>query len=367
MRDASIITITLVILFVVVGYMYNLMTPYFVQLGILEESQKSTRVLSDGGVFRSENNGRFWSQDSEVEGIGGGLDKSDVFDIEFVTSESIIYIATSRGLYTMDYGKNEWAQSALNEVLEKDESVLALAIDFENPERMYMVAHSKNGRGRILKSRGPGFYEVYSTIGVEDRILGIWIDLYDRGTIYAGTQKGFFLESKDFGESWKTKNEFQDSITDLDMVPSDTRIMYATVGNSIFKTRNQGKSWENISGELKQRYGEDLIIKQLILDPQNESHMYIASNVGLLRSENGGVSFYKIELPVAGETPSVNAVALDAQVPDTIYIGVASQIYKSDDRGDSWQIKKLNTNRKISVIKIKPEDPSTILLGVVND
>ena len=72
----------------------------------------------------------------------------------------------------------------------------------------------------------------------------------------------------------------------------------------------------------------------------------------------------RIELLVAGEEPAVSAVGLDKQIQNVIYIGVDSQIHKSEDGGKSWQIKKLNTARKISVIRPMPDDPSVIFVGV---
>ena len=47
-----------------------------------------------------------------------------------------------------------------------------------------------------------------------------------------------------------------------------------------------------------------------------------------------------------------------------IYIGVDSQIHKSEDGGKSWQIKKLDTARKISVIRVAPDDSSIVFAGV---
>lgn len=356
MRDAFIITISLLGLFLLIGYAYNAMSPYFVKLGILESEYAPTS--SDGGIFRSDDFGRSWNQ------IGGDLTRSEVFGMEFQNAgANILIVAASSGLHKSEDGGNTWRLVASG-VLSGGEAVSSFAVDPQNSQRIYVASYSRGARGRILKSKEEGFYEVYSTISAGDKVLGVWIDSYDTSIVYAGTQRGLFLESNDFGESWKVKNEFGEPLFALHMAPSDNRVMYARVSGKIFKTLNGGQSWQDIASPLRSTYGKDFRVEQIVVDPHNERRIYIATSHGLLRSGNGGASFVRIELLVAGEEPAVSAVGLDKQIQNVIYIGVDSQIHKSEDGGKSWQIKKLDTARKISVIRPMPDDPSVIFVGV---
>ena len=195
-------------------------------------------------------------------------------------------------------------------------------------------------------------------------MLGVWVDSYDTSIIYAGTQSGLFLVSYDFGESWVVNKEFGEPVQNLYMLPSDTRIMYVSAGGKIYKTLNQGQSWQDISLSLRNKYGDNFKVNSIAIDPHNERIIYAATTHGLLRSNDGGVSFSNIKLLAAGNEPRVSSVGLDPSMKDVIYIGVGSQIHKSDDGGSSWQIKKLNTSREISVIKVKPDDSGVIFVGV---
>lgn len=359
MRDAFIITIGLVALFLVAGYTYNVMAPHLAKLGII--SSDFGPKAKDGGLFVSRDFGRSWKQ---IVDEGDDIIKSSVFGLEFNEKNSeALTLITSRGLFKSEDAGNTWAIFEYGS-LEISGGVGSFAIDPKNRERIYIAPYSKGGGGRILKSKGEEFYEVYSTVSKNGRVLGIWIDAYDTSTIYAGTQSGLFLESKDFGESWIIKKEFGEPVRSLYMLSNDTRIMYVTTSGKIYKTLNQGQSWQDISLSLQNEYGGNFKVNQIAIDPHNESRIYTATTHGLLRSNDAGVSFSSIELLTAGDEPRVSSIGLDPIRQNVIYIGVGSQIHKSDDGGSSWQIKKLNTPREISVIKVKPDDSSVIFAGI---
>jgi photosystem II stability/assembly factor-like uncharacterized protein len=362
MRETLLITTVLIFLSILLGVIYNVMTPYLVKLGVISQKEEAITLSKDGGVFRSENFGGTWIHSSQSQG-DGELARSAVFDIQFHPSNpNALYAATSRGFYGSQNKGEEWTRIATG--LEKgDEFIQSFAIDPKNPSTIYLAAYAGQ-QGRILKSKGDIFYEVYSTLSLKDRIYGVWVDSYDPSTVYAGTQGGLFLESKDFGESWRIKREFQAPLRGLLMVPSDTRIMYALVGSGkLFRTQNQGSTWEDISSSFP-RSPDAFEIHGLAIDARDEKKLYAATSIGLFTSHNRGASFSPVNLLISSGASSVFAVAADPQNPGTIYVGLDSQVHRSADGGRSWQIKQLETTRKISVIKVKPDAVSTLFVGV---
>jgi photosystem II stability/assembly factor-like uncharacterized protein len=227
---------------------------------------------------------------------------------------------------------------------------------------MYFATFVDGARSRIIKTKGVGFYEVYSTSVSENKITGLWIDSYDPSVIYAGTSKGLLLISRDFGESWKILREFTNAIKDLEMLSSDTRVIYIVTDGLIFKSPNQG----NVFTQIWQTGSAATLITDLIIDPSNETVFYAATSRGLFRSLDSGGSFSEIKLPIGAETPNVSAISAPAVKKDLLLLGINSQIYKSEDAGAAWQIKQLDTSRKISVIAVKPDDPSIIFVGVAH-
>jgi hypothetical protein len=59
-----------------------------------------------------------------------------------------------------------------------------------------------------------------------------------------------------------------------------------SAGNKVWKTTNLGWSWTNISGNLP-----DLPSSDLFIDPDNTQHLYLANDIGVYHSGNGGVSW----------------------------------------------------------------------------
>ena len=153
MRDAFIITIILIALFLTAGYMYNIMAPHFAKLGII--SSDFGPSAKDGGIFVSRDFGRSWRQIADDE---SDIPKSSVFGLEFDKRNSeVLMIATSNGLFRSANEGNTW-KPFISGVLETGEGVGSFAIDPKNRERMYIAPYSKDMGGRILKSQGGGFY-----------------------------------------------------------------------------------------------------------------------------------------------------------------------------------------------------------------
>ncbi len=362
MRETLLITAVLIFLSLLLGVMYNVMAPYLVKLGVISQKEETISLSRDGGVFRSENFGGSWPHAAQSQG-DGELARSAVFDIQFhPLNPNTLYAATSRGFYGSQNKGEEWQRIATG-LRQGDEFIQAFAIDPKNPSNIYLAAYVMQ-QGRILKSKGDTFYEVYSTLSARDRIYGVWVDSYDPSTVYAGSESGLFLESKDFGESWRIKREFQAPLHGLLMAPSDTRIIYLVIGGGkLFRTFNQGSSWEDISASFPYSHGA-FEIHSLAMDVRDEKKLYAATSIGLFESYNRGASFVPVNLLVPSGTSAVFAVSVDPDNSNSIYIGFDSQVHRSTDGGRSWQIKQLETTRKISVIKVKPDDTKTVFVGV---
>jgi photosystem II stability/assembly factor-like uncharacterized protein len=364
MRDALTITFILILLFVMIGYLYNLVVPQLERLGVREEHARAISGEKDGGIFRSNDSGRSWAQSSK-EKSDDSLSKSDVYDIVFSPRSTLVmHVGTSQGLYYSEDGGSNWTKRKFGRVgNENDQSVVAIGIDKKSSERMYIAVLAKGERSKILKARDRDFYEVYSTINSKDEVSGIWVDSYDSSTVFAGTLQGLLLESRDFGESWSVQKNFSNPIYDLEMLEDDTRIMHLAAGGKIFKTTNQGTSWTDITYEQWRNLDSNFEIFDIAIDPHTNSHIYAGTNHGLFRSTNSGASFFEINLPIASDSPSVSIIYIDNTVEDLIYIGTGSHIYASDDGGSAWQNKKLDTSRSINVIKVKPDDSRVIFAG----
>jgi photosystem II stability/assembly factor-like uncharacterized protein len=89
--------------------------------------------------------------------------------------------------------------------------------------------------------------------------------------------------------------------------PADDSTMYVlrtgfSAGNKVWKTTDLGQTWTNISGDLP-----DLPCSDLFIDPENTKHLYLANDIGVYHSANGGLNW---EFASAG-VPKVPAIDFD--------------------------------------------------------
>jgi hypothetical protein len=98
--------------------------------------------------------------------------------------------------------------------------------------------------------------------------------------------------------------------------PVDANTMYVlrtgfSPGNKVWKTANLGWIWTNISGDLP-----DLPCSDLFIDPENTDHLYVANDIGIYHSGNGGVSWEYASIGV----PYIPAIDFD-------YVKIGSDRY----------------------------------------
>lgn len=102
----------------------------------------------------------------------------------------------------------------------------------------------------------------------------------------------------------------------------------------VFRTRNGGASWTDVTGSLPDRYPSDLAV-----DPNDGDRVFVAfSGFGTshaFRSENGGATWTDI----GGGLPDVptSAIEVDPDHPEVIYLGNDIGVYLSLDGGGTWQ------------------------------
>ena len=155
--------------------------------------------------------------------------------------------------------------------------------------------------------------------------------------IYAG--RSYVLKSENSGKSWKVMGSLDGNpILSLAASSYNSDVVYAGTAPTknragIFKTINGGVSWENITGDLPDRYPVDIAV-----DPLDDMIAYVAfSGFGtshLFKTTNGGFTWEDVgkELP---DVPT-SAVIIDPKYPNNVYVGNDIGVYVSKDGGKNW-------------------------------
>jgi hypothetical protein len=101
----------------------------------------------------------------------------------------------------------------------------------------------------------------------------------------------------------------------------------------VYRTTNGGASWDNITGNLPDRFPADMAV-----DPTNDGRVFITfSGYGtghLFRSTDYGSNW----IDISGTLPDLptSAVIIDPLYPDHIYLGNDLGVFVSTDDGANW-------------------------------
>lgn len=99
--------------------------------------------------------------------------------------------------------------------------------------------------------------------------------------------------------------------------------------NLVFRTQDGGNSWESLGAGI-----DDPQALHLYAIRAHEQSVYLAGEQGLvLRSDNGGASFRRLETPYEG---SYFTLAIGSR-GEIVVAGMRGNAYRSLDRGESWE------------------------------
>jgi len=184
--------------------------------------------------------------------------------------------------------------------------------------------------------------------------------------LYAGTGEGFFnsgaisgdgiFKSIDGGETWSllsstTGNLDFQNINEIIIDPNDSKILLICSNGSppfksgIMKSVDGGISWINV-------YSANSRVQDLVFNPDNFNIQYAGVNTfGIIKSINGGNTWTKhsnglsangrIELAISPVVTSRIFAAVEGELSDA---DGSSDLFISDDSGDSWSLVKEENN-----------------------
>ncbi|RMF09867.1 MAG: T9SS C-terminal target domain-containing protein [Candidatus Neomarinimicrobiota bacterium] len=203
--------------------------------------------------------------------------------------------------------------------------------------------------------------------------------------IYAGTGEGFYnsdavigdgiLKSTNGGGRWTQLAATVDNpsfryVNRLIVDPTNPLVVLAATNSGVYRSVDGGLSWEEV-------FNNNHRIQQIVANPHNFAEMYLtANNSGIFKSTDGGQSwnrtdtftgtFYRIEMAIA---PSNPAILYATTVNSASGVG---GFYRSEDSGVTW------TNLSPSVnwlggqgwydntLVVNPFNPDEVLVGGIN-
>ncbi|MDH5766546.1 MAG: hypothetical protein OEZ38_11070, partial [Gammaproteobacteria bacterium] len=185
----------------------------------------------------------------------------------------------------------------------------------------------------------------------------------------------YIYKSYNQGESWEKIKAFNENarIYQLLHSPFDKDTVFAATSTGLYQTTNAGSSWIKILDKPTYNillFKDD---KSLILASCGGEGVLKSSDYGVTWSEkNKGLSFFQFKKTfrnrysvLASNPSSLNQVFI---VNSTW--GRSGGLYKSDDKGESWEkISEdmpeswLKTSRRMNAVTVHPDRPGMLFLG----
>jgi len=178
----------------------------------------------------------------------------------------------------------------------------------------------------------------YAGIG---RVSAIAFHPSDANTVFIGTPGGGLWRSTNNGETWTplTDNILSHlGISGIVIHPTSPNIMYISTGDphgyntyslGVLKSTDGGLTW-NTTG-LNWAVNNFLIIRKLIIDPDDSNTLFVASNIGIYRTTNQGTNWSQV---ATGDYFDI--VAHPNASTNTFYASTSSQVLRSTNNGTGF-------------------------------
>lgn len=252
--------------------------------------------------------------------------------------------------------------------------------------------------GYYQSTDGGRTFQIFND-GLSDYFIErIVVDPMNNEIIYLGTQSGVF-KSVNGGRDWRQKRNgfppakmfhYSAPIGALVMDPKDRHTLYAGIGRPrlmtagrghLYKTVDGAESWDLLDGIAT--YASDAVIHQLAIVRDNSQTLYAATDRGLFKSADGGLTWERKEAGLPHRY--CRNVAIHPLQSNRMYAVMWSPpgqtpwqggIYRSDDAGQSWTAKSHglpqhvgsqaeaaeNTSNYLALV-LDPCDPESLYVG----
>jgi len=360
-------------------------------------------VSGSYGLFESMDGGSTWNLvDSGFAGLHGGM--------EFSADGSVLYLGTEGGVWAAtNVTSSPWTLTDLNATLATteffgiaihptnpgisfagsqsngvdmysgelqwqtvacDDGGPGFAFDFMNPSTIYAACASPPSVQKSTDS-GASFAQVQNGIGSSEFLPGmapgLAMDPSNPLRLYLAA--GHVWQTNDGANTWTAISPVLGPGNGLTQAlaasPADPNTVYLGDSNGVYVTTNalagSGATWSSVSAGLPSLQYTNYL-SQLVADPSSAGTAYVTFGTyvsgHVYRTTNRGASWTDI----SGNLPNlkVNDIAVDPDVPNTLYIATERGVFSTSDGGGAWSA--LGTGLpNVTVTAIKLHRPTRIL------
>ncbi|MDP8206304.1 MAG: YCF48-related protein [Candidatus Electryonea clarkiae] len=276
-------------------------------------------------LYISDDGGANW------ENITGEMpDSVKIMDLAFhPQEEQTIFIARTYGLYKSEDCGETWE----NIDIIRDTFDYGSVIEFVPGEEEHLIYGFV--AGMLMESFDGG--ETWDTLCTNPGPGMLTINPVDTESMWARNldfERPQLIHSQDGGATWDTEfTPFPDDqygyVRNLHIDNSGN--LYVHVNDNIYKSEDEGQSWEMIQSYITNpRWATNIIS-----NPHRDSSVYFGSFYGLFHSDDGGSTIYYSDEGI--DNVSINVIVPHPTEPEIAYVGGDNGLWKTSDRGENWQ------------------------------
>ncbi|WP_263410718.1 WD40/YVTN/BNR-like repeat-containing protein [Terriglobus tenax] len=291
-------------------------------------------------------------------GPGGGDARALVTD---PSDHNHLYLGTAFGaLYESHDGGRKWER--LGQIDKRDDLALDnILVDPAEPKHMVLGAWVLGKTdGGIYVSHDAGKTWAANPQMAGHSIRALSMASSEPKTMIAGALDGVY-RSTDNGESWNRispmENQEIHEVESVAIDPKDPKTIYAGTWHLPWKTTDGGANWT----KMTQGIIDDSDVFSIIVDPVNESNVYLSACSGIYRSTNKGASFTKVQgIPASARRTRV--LMEDAKQPNVVFAGTTEGIWRTENAGQAFQ-RNGDAAWIVNDVNIDPTDSNRVLLA----
>lgn len=212
--------------------------------------------------------------------------------------------------------------------------------------------------------------------GPSEAVVEIALHPTKQNIMYIATNE-YIYKTRDGGLTWQNMSQgmTHSRVISLAVDPLfPANVVAGTKGDAVFKSFDGGQRW------VSRRNGLDdvtisSVVHQVVFAPGSSHHIFAATSLGVFESEDGG-EFWAKRMEGIRDVLMVLTLDLDPNQPQTLYAGTSGGVYKSVDGAKTWiQVNAglvspdvLKSSRALGVtrIKVDPHHPDTVYTATLD-
>ncbi|MFM8552182.1 MAG: WD40/YVTN/BNR-like repeat-containing protein [Nitrospiraceae bacterium] len=215
-----------------------------------------------------------------------------------------------------------------------------------------------------------------SSCGRADAVVVITLHPTNPNILYVATND-YIYKTRDGGETWEnlSKGMSHSRVISMAIDPAYPATVFAgTKGDAVFKSYDGGQRWVSLRAGL-----EDVtitsVVNQFVFDPAESRHIFAATTMGVFETQNAGEQWQK-RMEGMKEVLMVVTLALDPTRSAILYAGTSGGVYKTVNGGQRWdkannglvppEVLKSSRALGVTVMQVDPFAPDTVYAATLN-